>query len=123
MPGVLAVLTAADVPVNAVGHLLYDWDVMIAEGDVTHCVGDATALVVAEDAATLEKAKKAVKVTYEELEPVRSIEEARAEGAPRAPQALPRLRQLGHAREQHLPAAPRGPRRRCDRARGELRTR
>ena len=26
MPGVLAVLTAADVPVNAVGHLLYDWD-------------------------------------------------------------------------------------------------
>ena len=38
MPGVLAVLTAADVPVNAVGHLLYDWDVMIAEGDVTHCV-------------------------------------------------------------------------------------
>ena len=82
MPGVLAVLTAADVPVNAVGHLLYDWDVMTAEGDVTHCVGDAIALVVAEDAATLEKAKKAVKVEYEVLEPVRSIEEARAEGAP-----------------------------------------
>ena len=80
MPGVLAVLTAADVPVNAVGHLLYDWDVMTAEGDVTHCVGDAIALVVAEDAATLEKAKKAVKVEYEVLEPVRSIEEARAEG-------------------------------------------
>ncbi|HIZ46486.1 MAG TPA: molybdopterin-dependent oxidoreductase, partial [Candidatus Olsenella pullistercoris] len=82
MPGVLAVLTAADVPVNAVGHLLYDWDVMTAEGDVTHCVGDAIALVVAEDAKTLEKAKKAVKVEYEVLEPVRSIEEARAEGAP-----------------------------------------
>ncbi len=82
LPGVLAVLTAADVPVNAVGHLMYDWDVMIAEGDVTHCVGDAIALVVAEDEATLEKAKRAVKVTYEELEPVRSIEEARAPGAP-----------------------------------------
>lgn len=82
MPGVLAVLTAADVPVNAVGHLVYDWDVMIAEGDVTHCVGDAVALVVAEDAATLDRARRAVKVTYEELEPVRSIEEARRPGAP-----------------------------------------
>ena len=82
MPGVLAVLTAADVPVNAVGHLLYDWDVMTAEGDVTHCVGDAIALVVAEDAATLAQAKKAVKVEYEVLEPVRSIEEARRPGAP-----------------------------------------
>ena len=82
LPGVLAVLTAADVPVNEVGHLIYDWDVMIAEGDITRCMGDAIALVVAEDAATLEKAKKLVKVTYEELEPVRSIEEARREGAP-----------------------------------------
>lgn len=82
LPGVLAVLTAADVPVNAVGHLIYDWDVMIAEGDITRCVGDAIALVVAEDAATCERAKKLVKITYEELEPVRSIAEASAEGAP-----------------------------------------
>ena len=82
MPGVLAVLTAADVPVNAVGHLVYDWDVMIAEGDVTHYVGDAVALVVAEDAAALEKAKRAVKVEYEVLESVRSIEEARRPDAP-----------------------------------------
>ena len=83
LPGVLAVLTAADVPVNAVGHLIYDWDVMIAEGDITRCVGDAIALVVAEDMATCERAKKLVKITYEELDPVRSIDEARAEGAPR----------------------------------------
>ena len=82
MPGVLAVLTAADVPVNAVGHLLYDWDVMIAEGDITRCMGDAIALVVAEDMATCERAKKLVRITYEELEPVRSIDEARAEDAP-----------------------------------------
>ena len=82
LPGVLAILTAADVPVNAVGHLIYDWDVMIAEGDITRCVGDAIALVVAEDMATCERAKKLVKITYEELEPVRSIDEARAEDAP-----------------------------------------
>ena len=83
MEGVIGVLTAADVPHNQVGHLIQDWDVMIAEGDVTRCVGDAVCLVVAETPEILEKAKKAVKVTWEELEPVRNIEEARAEGAPR----------------------------------------
>ena len=41
MEGVVAVLTAADVPNNKVGHLQQDWDVMIAVGDVTRCVGDA----------------------------------------------------------------------------------
>ena len=80
MPGVLGVLTAEDVPVNQVGHLIEDWDVMIAEGDITRCVGDVICLVVAEDTKTLEKAQKAVKVTYEVLEPVRDIAEAKAEG-------------------------------------------
>ena len=83
LPGVVGVLTAKDVPHNQVGHLIQDWDVMIAEGDVTRCLGDAIALVVAEDAKTLEKAKKLVKIQYEELEPIRSIEEAKAPGAPR----------------------------------------
>ena len=83
LPGVLAVLTAADVPHNKVGHVQQDWDVMIAQGDVTRCVGDAICLVVAEDLDTLERAKALVRISYEPLEPVRSIEEARAEGAPR----------------------------------------
>ena len=83
LPGVVGVLTAADVPHNQVGHLIQDWDVMIAEGDVTRCLGDAIALVVAEDTKTLERAKKLVKVDYEQLEPIRSIEEAKAPGAPR----------------------------------------
>ena len=82
LPGVVGILRACDVPVNKVGHLLYDWDVMIAEGEVTRFVGDVICLVVARDEATLEKAKKLVKVTYEQLEPVRSIAEARVEGAP-----------------------------------------
>ena len=38
LPGVLAVLTADDVPNNKVGHLQQDWDVMIAKGDITRCV-------------------------------------------------------------------------------------
>ena len=82
LPGVMGVLTAADVPVNQVGHLICDWDVMIAEGDITRCVGDAIALVVAKDRKTLERAKKLVKVEYEELTPVRNIDEAAAPDAP-----------------------------------------
>ncbi len=82
MPGVLAVLTAEDVPHNKVGHIQQDWDVFIAKGDITRCVGDAICLVVAEDEKTLEKAKKVIKVSYEPLEPVRNIHEAMAENAP-----------------------------------------
>lgn len=69
LPGVVGILRAEDVPVNQVGHLIQDWDVMIAQGDITRCVGDAIVLVVAEDEATLEKAKKLVKIDYEPLEP------------------------------------------------------
>ena len=82
LPGVVGILRAEDVPVNQVGHLIQDWDVMIAQGDITRCVGDAIVLVVAEDEATLEKAKKLVKIDYEPLEPVRNIVEAKAADAP-----------------------------------------
>ncbi len=82
LPGVVGILKAEDVPVNQVGHLIQDWDVMIAEGNITRCVGDAICLVVAETPEVLEKAKKLVKVTYEELEPVRNIEEAKSPDAP-----------------------------------------
>ena len=82
LPGVLAVLTADDVPHNKVGHLQQDWDVMIAKGDITRCVGDAVCLVVAENEAVLRQAKELVKVDYEPLEPVRTIQEARAADAP-----------------------------------------
>ena len=83
LPGVLAVLKAEDVPNNKVGHIQQDWDVMIAEGDITRCIGDALCLIVAETPSILDAAKKLVKVEYEVLEPVRSIEEARAENAPK----------------------------------------
>lgn len=83
LPGVLAVLTAEDVPNNKVGHIQQDWDVFIAKGAITRCVGDAICLVVAEDEKTLAQAKKLVKISYEPLEPVRSIQEAMAENAPK----------------------------------------
>ncbi len=82
LPGVLAVLTADDVPHNKVGHLQQDWDVFIAKGAITRCVGDAICLVVAENEDILREAKKLVKIDYEPLEPVRTIQEAMAENAP-----------------------------------------
>ena len=55
---------------------------MIAKGDITRCVGDAICLVVAENETVLKQAKELVKVDYEPLEPVRTIQEARAADAP-----------------------------------------
>ncbi|MDP3448556.1 MAG: 2Fe-2S iron-sulfur cluster-binding protein, partial [Eubacteriales bacterium] len=64
--GVVSVFTADDVPgAKKIGHLVQDYDVMIPVGSITHFLGDAIALVVAEDAAALEAGKKAVKVEYE----------------------------------------------------------
>ena len=83
LPGVAGVLTAEDVPHNKVGHIQQDWDVMIAKGSVTRCVGDAICLVAAETQEILEQARKLVKIEYEVLEPVRNIAEAMAEGAPK----------------------------------------
>jgi len=83
LPGVLAVLTAEDVPHNKVGHIQQDWDVMIAKGSITRCVGDALCLVIAETPVILEAAKKLIKIDYEPLEPVRTIQEAMAEDAPK----------------------------------------
>lgn len=84
LPGVHAVLTAADIPgKNKVGHLKKDWDTMIAEGDITRYVGDAVCLVAAETPEILKEAKKLVKVEYEELKGVFSPVDALKTDAPR----------------------------------------
>lgn len=83
LDGVACVLTAADVPVNKVGHIQQDWDVMIAEGEVTRCVGDAICLVVAKTRELAERARDLVHVEYEPLEPVRDVFAAIAEDAPK----------------------------------------
>jgi CO/xanthine dehydrogenase Mo-binding subunit len=91
LPGVLGVLTAKDVPVNQVGHLIQDWDVFIAEGDITRFVGDAICLVVAEDTKTLERAKRLVRVDYEPLEPGAQHRRGKGSRCPHHPQELQRL--------------------------------
>ena len=83
LEGVVAVYMAEDVPNNKVGHIQQDWDVMIAKGDITRCMGDAICIVVAESEDILKKAKALVKVEYEVLEPVRNIDEAKAANAPK----------------------------------------
>ena len=84
LPGVVRVITAADIPgENKVGHLKHDQYSLIPIGGLTHYLGDAIALVVAETPEILEKAKKLVKVTYEPLSAVHNPPEAWAEDAPR----------------------------------------
>ncbi len=83
LPGVVCVLTAADIPgSNKVGHLKKDWDTMIAVGDITHYLGDAICLVAAETPEILAQAKALVKVDYEELPMVRNPREAMLHDAP-----------------------------------------
>ena len=83
LPGVVCVLTAADIPgSNKVGHLKKDWDTMIAVGDVTHYLGDAVCLVAAETPEILAQAKALVQVDYEELPAVHNPREAMLPDAP-----------------------------------------
>jgi len=83
LPGVIDVFTAEDIPgENKIGHLKHDQYTMIPVGGLTHYLGDAIALVAAEDMETAEKAKKLIKVEYEVLPAVHNIQEAAAEGAP-----------------------------------------
>ena len=83
LPGVVAVLTQKDIPgqVN-VGHIKKDQPTLVGEGEVTQYLGDALALICAEDRETLEKAKTLVHVEYEALPLVHGPEEAAAPGAP-----------------------------------------
>lgn len=85
LEGVIACITAEDMPKNGhkqVGHIIKDWDVLMGVGEITHFLGDAIVLVVAETEEILEQAKALVSIEYEELEPVTCPKEAMAEGAP-----------------------------------------
>jgi len=83
LPGVIQILTAEDIPgENKIGHLKHDQYTLIPIGGLTHYLGDAIALVVAEDMETVEKAKKLIAAEYEVLPAVHNIEEAAAPDAP-----------------------------------------
>jgi len=81
LPGVVAVLTAQDVP-GAKNHgiIRADWPVLCY--DKVRYLGDAVALVAAESEEIAEKALSLIEVEYEPLPAVFSPQEAMAEGAP-----------------------------------------
>jgi selenium-dependent xanthine dehydrogenase len=89
-PDCAAVLEASDIPGEVkIGHLVSDYDVMIAEGDITRFIGDALALAVSRRKESLEAIKALIHVDYEVLEPLTSPGAAMAEGAPPIHQKLP----------------------------------
>lgn len=77
LPGVVKVITAADVPwLKKFGLIFKDQEVLVAEK--TRYMGDALAVVAAEDEATARRALDLIEVEYEPLEilsdPVRAME-------------------------------------------------
>lgn len=84
LPGVVAVLTAEDIPgERLLGHVVCDWPVMIAAGEETRYVGDALVLVAAETKAVARHALDLIRVEYEVREPLLVPQDALAEDAPR----------------------------------------
>ncbi len=79
LPGVHAVLTAADTPGKPLGH---GRDNPPLKGDKVRCIRDEVAAVAAESEAIAEEALSLIRVEYEDLPPVFSVQEALADGAP-----------------------------------------
>ncbi len=76
LPGVEVVLTAKDVPgERLLGHVVYDWPVMIAEGEETRYVGDALAVLAA---TTKETARQALELIQRGLRRARAAAVARS---------------------------------------------
>jgi selenium-dependent xanthine dehydrogenase len=81
LPGVCAVLTHEDVPGENIHGLIYaDWPVLCA--DKVRYMGDAVAIVAAENADIAAQALKLIEVEYEPLPVVGDPEFARSDGAP-----------------------------------------
>jgi len=96
LPGVRAVVTAADVPGQRFYGLIYDdWPGFVAEGEEVRCVGDVLAAVAAMDHATARRAAALVDVTYEVRPPVLDPAEALGDDAPQVNPKHPNL--LSHS--------------------------
>jgi len=88
MPGVVAVFTASDIPVNEYGLIMPDQPVLCGPGsakpyaDRVRFVGDQLAVVVAEDEAAAARALREIVVEFEDLPVVTDVEAALTAGAP-----------------------------------------
>jgi carbon-monoxide dehydrogenase large subunit len=94
-PGVVAVLTGADMAADGVGSLPCGWGVNSKDGspmvepghpplvtEVVRHVGDQVAVVIAKSRAAAKDAAELVEVDYEELPVIADLEAASADGAP-----------------------------------------
>ncbi len=100
-PGVLAVLTAADLPDVLTGRLVYDMPVL-ARGR-GRFIGEKVAVVAAEDAQVAEQALSYIEVEYEELP---AVFEADAAMRDHAPKLHPDYRTYPHAPEKYFSDVP-----------------
>ncbi|MBL8133897.1 MAG: xanthine dehydrogenase family protein [Anaerolineae bacterium] len=88
LPGVVAVFTAADVPVNEYGLVKKDQPVLCGPGsskpgtDVVRCLMDMVAIVVAETEALAAQAARLIAIDYEDLPAVFDPFEAMEADAP-----------------------------------------
>ena len=80
LPGVVAVATHEDVPDTRIGEVVMDQRIFAKEK--VRYVGDIVAAVAAEDLETANRAVELVKVDYEELPAVFTVEDALKEDAP-----------------------------------------
>ncbi|MBS4014644.1 MAG: selenium-dependent xanthine dehydrogenase [Bacteroidetes bacterium] len=77
LEGVKRVFTAKDIPGEQYIGLIYqDWPFMIKEGQVTNCISDVIAGVVAETEAIARKAVALIKIDYEVLDAITNMHEA-----------------------------------------------
>ncbi|HYN48358.1 MAG TPA: molybdopterin cofactor-binding domain-containing protein, partial [Candidatus Nanopelagicales bacterium] len=82
-PGVVAIVTAADVPgERIVGLITHDWPVFVADGETTRYVGDVLAAVAARTRREARAAAALIDVEYEVLRPVGDAFAALEPGAP-----------------------------------------
>ncbi|MDZ4769726.1 MAG: xanthine dehydrogenase family protein molybdopterin-binding subunit [Chloroflexota bacterium] len=88
IPGVIAVFTAADVPVNEHGLISKDQPVLcgldsgIAGADVVRCEMDMVAIVIAESEAIAAAGARSIAITYDDLPGVFEMFAALADDAP-----------------------------------------
>ncbi|NMB89407.1 MAG: molybdopterin-dependent oxidoreductase, partial [Chloroflexi bacterium] len=94
LPGVVAVLTAADVPgENRHGLVVFDWPVLVGEGQRVRTVGDALAIVAAE---TRQIATQALELIEVELEPLPVVSDPVQAHQPDAPSVQDKGNLLKH---------------------------
>jgi selenium-dependent xanthine dehydrogenase len=100
LPGVQAVLTHEDVPGENLHGLVYrDWPVLC--GDVVRYVGDAVAIVAADDEEIASEALKLIEVEYEPLPVVADPEYAHSPEAPVLHPNHPTGNLLKHIKVRH----------------------